>query len=58
MILQWLLTSSGSMVMPIGFATVTTVISLVCSLVLLGRTARRAEAGRHPRVDEPAVSVA
>jgi MFS family permease len=46
MILQWLLNSSGSMTLPIGFAIVTTVISLVCSVALLGRTARRAEAER------------
>lgn len=58
MILQWLLNSSGSMVMPIGFAIVTTVISLVGSVALLGRTARRAEAeGRH-LAEEPALSVA
>jgi len=38
MILQWLLDTSGSIVLPVAFGVVTTVISLFCSRALLART--------------------
>lgn len=37
-ILQWLLDASGSMVLPVGFGVVTTIVSLLCSRALLART--------------------
>ncbi|MER6969722.1 MFS transporter [Nocardioides sp. NPDC000445] len=43
MILQWLLDTSGSIVVPVAFGVVTTVISLVCSRALLGRGAAETE---------------
>ena len=43
MILQWLLDRTGSMVIPIGFAVVTTAISLLGSRALLGLAAARRE---------------
>ncbi|WP_027944928.1 MFS transporter [Amycolatopsis taiwanensis] len=53
-ILQWLLDSSGSIVLPVAFGIVTTAISLVCSLALLGhRVAEEA-----PTSDRDAVPAA
>ena len=43
MILQWLLDTSGSIVVPVAFGVVTTVISLFCSRALLGRSAAALE---------------
>jgi hypothetical protein len=43
MILQWLLDTSGSIVTPVAFGVVTTVISLLCSRALLGRRAAETE---------------
>lgn len=43
LILQWLLDSSGTIVLPVAFGLVTTAISLVCSRALLARSSRSAE---------------
>jgi MFS family permease len=41
LILQWLLDSSGTIVLPVLFGVVTTAISLFCSRALLGRAVQR-----------------